>query len=140
MRVFGRNSTMRKPANCVLVIFGASGDLTHRKLMPALYNLYRRELMPDQFAVVGTGRTKLSDDDFRANMAKAINTHSDADCDLVDRFLDSVFYQPVDTTTRLRRSKFAIPEQDLWPRRFVHIRNSGARKRSLPGHLGEVES
>jgi glucose-6-phosphate 1-dehydrogenase len=99
MRVFGRNSTMRKPANCVLVIFGASGDLTHRKLMPALYNLYRRELMPDQFAVVGTGRTKLSDDDFRANMAKAINAHSDADCDLVDRFLDSVFYQPVDTTT-----------------------------------------
>ncbi len=49
---------------CGLVIFGASGDLTFRKLVPALYHLFQNDLLPKQFYVVGTGRTEMSDRDF----------------------------------------------------------------------------
>jgi glucose-6-phosphate 1-dehydrogenase len=51
---------------CTIVIFGASGDLTRRKLLPALYNLLLDGLLPDNFAVLGLGRKDLSDEDFRA--------------------------------------------------------------------------
>jgi glucose-6-phosphate 1-dehydrogenase len=53
------------PQPCTLVIFGGSGDLARRKLLPALYNLFLDGVLPDNYAVVGTGRTPLSDDDFR---------------------------------------------------------------------------
>ncbi|GMU55947.1 MAG: glucose-6-phosphate 1-dehydrogenase [Candidatus Xenobia bacterium] len=53
---------------CVMVIFGASGDLTSRKLVPALYELAEANLLPANFAVVGVSRTKLSDDDFRTRV------------------------------------------------------------------------
>jgi len=55
-----------------LVIFGASGDLTRRKLIPAVYSLYRQQLLPQHFAVIGFARRDKSDDDFRAEMARAI--------------------------------------------------------------------
>ncbi len=50
---------------CTIVIFGASGDLTRRKLLPALYNLLVDGLLPENFAVLGLGRKDLSDEDFR---------------------------------------------------------------------------
>jgi glucose-6-phosphate 1-dehydrogenase len=55
---------------CALIIFGATGDLTKRKLLPALYNLAAGGLLPEGFAVVGVGRTDMSDDDFRRAMAE----------------------------------------------------------------------
>ncbi|HEY6378021.1 MAG TPA: glucose-6-phosphate dehydrogenase [Candidatus Dormibacteraeota bacterium] len=58
----------RTPAPCALVIFGASGDLTKRKLVPALYALHSAGLLPPGFTVVGAGRTPMSDDDFRTSM------------------------------------------------------------------------
>jgi glucose-6-phosphate 1-dehydrogenase len=56
----------RTPAPCALVIFGASGDLTKRKLVPALYALHSEGLLPPGFTVVGAGRTPMSDGQFRA--------------------------------------------------------------------------
>ena len=50
---------------CILVIFGAAGDLTKRKLIPALYNLHRNDLLPDEFAVIGLARAEMDDDEFR---------------------------------------------------------------------------
>ena len=47
----------RRPEPCVLTIFGASGDLTRRKIFPALYALAYRKLLPEQFAVLGVART-----------------------------------------------------------------------------------
>ena len=41
---------------CILVIFGAAGDLTKRKLIPALYNLRKNDLLPDNFAIIGVAR------------------------------------------------------------------------------------
>jgi glucose-6-phosphate 1-dehydrogenase len=57
----------------VLVVFGASGDLTSRKLMPALAGLATRKLLPEAFAVVGIARTEMSDDDFRTKMLEAVS-------------------------------------------------------------------
>jgi glucose-6-phosphate 1-dehydrogenase len=62
----------RAPDPCVLTIFGASGDLTRRKLLPALYALAFRGLLPRPFAVVGVARTPESDEDFRARMRGAV--------------------------------------------------------------------
>ena len=60
------------PEPCVLIVFGASGDLTRRKIFPALYALALRRLLPEKFAVVGVARTEWSDDEFRSRMEAAV--------------------------------------------------------------------
>ena len=62
----------RRPEPCVLTIFGASGDLTRRKIFPALYSLAFRDLLPEQFAVLGVARTEHSTEDFLAGMEAAV--------------------------------------------------------------------
>ncbi|MEX1015462.1 MAG: glucose-6-phosphate dehydrogenase [Phycisphaeraceae bacterium] len=57
-------------SDCLIVIFGASGDLTKRKLVPALYDLYQAKLLTNNFAVMGISRTPYSDDDFRDYLKK----------------------------------------------------------------------
>jgi hypothetical protein len=57
---------------CCLVIFGASGDLTHRLLVPALYNLAAGGLLPDAFAIIGIARGEMSNDAFRSDLAQAL--------------------------------------------------------------------
>ena len=57
---------------CAIVIFGASGDLTKRKLVPALYRLAQQRLIPAEFAVIGTARQEMSDDEFRTRMREAL--------------------------------------------------------------------
>ena len=64
--------TPRTPDPCAVVVFGATGDLTARKLMPALYNLARERMLPGGFSVVGFARRDWSDDQFRAQMKDAI--------------------------------------------------------------------
>jgi glucose-6-phosphate 1-dehydrogenase len=60
---------------CALTIFGASGDLTQRKLFPALYSLAFRNLLPPNFGVVGVARTPMTDDEFREKMRQAVVDH-----------------------------------------------------------------
>src|SRR3954453_18622359 len=62
----------RTPEPCVAVIFGASGDLAHRKLLPALYALAYRSLLPDKFAILGCTRTEQSTAEWRADIEKSI--------------------------------------------------------------------
>ena len=106
---------MERPQNCILVIFGASGDLTKRKLIPGLFSLYRRELLPPRFAVIGVGRTPLSDRDFRGRMIEALDT-VEADQDARDRFCPSLYYQSLDTASapdyaRLARKLFEVAQE-----------------------------
>jgi glucose-6-phosphate 1-dehydrogenase len=75
----------RTPEPCVLVIFGASGDLTQRKLFPALYSLAFRRLLPEKFAIVGVARTEESTEDWVAAMKKAVQEHGR------DEFRDDVW-------------------------------------------------
>src|SRR5688500_5726169 len=66
----------KKPHACVLVIFGASGDLTKRKLIPALYNLALEKRLPERFAVVGYARSEITDESFRDKMREAVKEFS----------------------------------------------------------------
>jgi glucose-6-phosphate 1-dehydrogenase len=66
----------RTPEPCALTIFGASGDLTQRKIFPALYALAYRRLLPECFGVVGVARTEMTDEEFRANMEEAVKEHA----------------------------------------------------------------
>ena len=60
----------------IFIIFGGAGDLTKRKIVPALYNLYLDNWLPEKFAIVGTSRSKLTDDAYRSSLLKAINEFS----------------------------------------------------------------
>ena len=80
----------RRPDPCLLVIFGASGDLTAKKLMPALYALALRRLLPERFGVVGAARSEESDDEFRERMKKAVQDHAR------DPFRDDVWEELAD--------------------------------------------
>ena len=62
-----------KAEPCVMVIFGATGDLMRRKLMPALWNL-RNEGCLESVQILGVGRTPMSDDEFRSSMREALGT------------------------------------------------------------------
>jgi glucose-6-phosphate 1-dehydrogenase len=64
-----------------MVIFGATGDLTKRKLIPALYNLVNDGLLPDAFAIVGIGRSPLSEEDFRQHMTEDLRQFATVDID-----------------------------------------------------------
>jgi glucose-6-phosphate 1-dehydrogenase len=64
------------PDPCTIVIFGATGDLAHRKILPALVNLRRAGLLPPQTAVLATARRPYTDETFRAEMATAVSDHS----------------------------------------------------------------
>src|SRR5437899_9882235 len=67
-----------RPAGpCVVVIFGASGDLTQRKLLPALVNLARDGLLPRDLAVIGLARRPMSDQDFRRKMGESFRDKDD---------------------------------------------------------------
>ena len=91
---------MKKPDNHILVIFGASGDLTYRKLIPAVYDLHKTNLLPDKFAVLGASRTELSDEKFREKMKDGIKKFSNYKEDeekVIDDFLKLLSYISVDT-------------------------------------------
>ena len=77
-----------------VVILGAAGDLTRRKLLPALYNLFRDELLPEPFSVVGFARREMDDDSFRDLTKKSLNEYSrrEVDPEHWDQFLGNVHY------------------------------------------------
>jgi glucose-6-phosphate 1-dehydrogenase len=88
-----RNTKIPDP--CILVIFGATGDLTARKLLPALYNLAREGLLPAHFACVGFARREKSHDDFRKEMLEGINKYSrvkPVDTELWKSFSEQLYY------------------------------------------------
>jgi glucose-6-phosphate 1-dehydrogenase len=87
---------------CIVVIFGASGDLTKRKLVPALYRLAQERLLPAEFAIVGLARTEMSTDEFRARMKEAVVEFSEdkrVDEEVWDSFAQGLHYLTADINT-----------------------------------------
>ena len=78
-----------------IVIFGASGDLTGRKLIPALYNLYCIECLPDPFLILGTARSEYSDESWREKMHQAVIKHGGLDLSQWGDFATRLHYQPL---------------------------------------------
>ena len=77
---------------CVFVLFGAAGDLTKRKLVPALFNLGKAKLLPDNFAVIGVSVDDLSLEDFRSQVTSFLPTGADA-ADALEWFRQRLFYE-----------------------------------------------
>ncbi len=74
MDTSNRSGRGHRAPPCAMVIFGASGDLTKRLLMPALYNLARARRLSENFAVIGVDRSEWSEDDFRAHLAEGVRS------------------------------------------------------------------
>ena len=84
---------------CVLVIFGASGDLTARKLIPALYEMTRDGLLPDEVCVLGVARRSKSDDEWRSELEPWVREHTgEFDEDIWRRLAARIHYQAADAT------------------------------------------
>lgn len=91
---------MKKANNQALVIFGASGDLTYRKLIPAVFDLYMNNLLPEGYVVLGVSRTKYTDKEFRKKMSDGIRQFSnfkDTACEKINDFVAKIFYLSIDT-------------------------------------------
>jgi len=82
---------------CAVVIFGASGDLTKRKLIPALYNMAKYRVLPEQFFVVGIARREKSDESFRQQLREDLNQFGfRVEPDAWSRFSRRLYYLPGD--------------------------------------------
>jgi glucose-6-phosphate 1-dehydrogenase len=88
----------RPPEPCALTIFGASGDLTQRKIMPALYSLAIRGLLPQRFGIVGVSRTEMTAGEFRERMKQAIVEHARDDFreDIWEQLAEGMSYVAAD--------------------------------------------
>jgi glucose-6-phosphate 1-dehydrogenase len=97
MEVRGGFCVDERPKPCGLVIFGASGDLTHRKLIPSLFSLFRRNLLPYEFFIIGCARTPMTDDEFRQKARDSVkNRFTDAKASDLDVFIRRCAYHAGD--------------------------------------------
>ncbi|MDR0823625.1 MAG: glucose-6-phosphate dehydrogenase [Prevotella sp.] len=91
---------MKTIQNQALIIFGASGDLTYRKLIPAIFNLYKQDSLPTNFAVLGVARSPFTDDTFRDKMKDGIknfSTSKDISDEDLDQFSRMLHYLSINT-------------------------------------------
>jgi glucose-6-phosphate 1-dehydrogenase len=102
-----------------LIIFGASGDLTQRKLIPSLYQLFRKGRLPPETRIVGFSRTAFTHGDWRSQLAESTAKYLSKDFDpaLWDKFSQNLYYQPgdigkVDDFARLSKSLKEIEKAD----------------------------
>ena len=82
------------------MIFGASGDLTYRKLVPSVFDLYMNDSLPEGYAVLGVSRSKYTDAEFRRKMKEGIKQFShfkNAAAERINSFLKRLFYLSIDT-------------------------------------------
>ncbi len=121
---------VQRPDPFTLVIFGATGDLTARKLLPALYGLWQSRFLSEHFAIVGVGRRDKNNHVFREEMRTAITKSrkdSPAAIDGWNGFLDHIFYHRADFTTAEgmneidQRLKKLEAEQNLPGNRLIYL-------------------
>src|SRR5947209_15811895 len=85
----------RTPEPCTMVIMGATGDLSHRKLMPSLYNLALDHLVPHGFSIVGFSRQDKAHEDFRNDMRQSVDQfsrYSPVQPQVWDSFAEGLFF------------------------------------------------
>ena len=100
----------RQSDPCIMVIFGAAGDLTGRMLIPALYNLARAGLLSREFAVVGVARAQLSSDDFKKKVYEDVKEYCGecVDNDLWEWFMNRFYYLAGDVGSPGTELEFAL--------------------------------
>lgn len=91
------NKQEKKPEDQILVIFGATGDLTRKKLIPALYELEKLRLLPEKFLILGSGRSSLSEEEYRESMKEFITPNGiSTNNELTQKFSERIFYFQAD--------------------------------------------
>ncbi|MBS1518162.1 MAG: glucose-6-phosphate dehydrogenase [Bacteroidetes bacterium] len=91
----GKSEEKKIPDPCVMIIFGASGDLTERMLIPSLFELYSDKLLPENFAVAGFSRKEMDHETFREKMKKAVienKTHCEFKEEIWEKFSSGIYY------------------------------------------------
>lgn len=96
-QMFG-DCRIKIPGPCSLVIFGASGDLTKRRLIPALYRLHQSRLLPEKFLVLGISRTEMNTDQFRESLRTELKAALPAEFDDPSwkAFAIKLYYEPIE--------------------------------------------
>src|ERR1700736_2615108 len=79
---------------CAMVIFGATGDLTKRKLLPSLYHLAQKKLLPVEFALLGCATDEISEEEFRIRVRADLKEFGDAapDCEFCEWLIERLYY------------------------------------------------
>jgi glucose-6-phosphate 1-dehydrogenase len=107
---------MKVLENQLLVIFGASGDLTRRKLVPALFELFRQQLLPTQFAILGVSRSELTGSEFRNKMTLELSRdieHDQKQSDEIQSFVGLLHYIAIDTANVADYDKVQVKIREL---------------------------
>jgi glucose-6-phosphate 1-dehydrogenase len=131
---------MKKPENQIVVIFGASGDLTRRKLIPALYDLFMQNLLPEHFCVLGAGRTPMTDNAFRLKMEEFL-----PDGERRSEFTALLCYHTMDTanaedyTALGERLANLSRDLDTGDNYIFYLSTPPAMYDIIPGHLHHVK-
>jgi glucose-6-phosphate 1-dehydrogenase len=112
---------------CILVIFGASGDLTRRKLLPAVYNLAEARHLPERFAILGIARPAIDEAAFRSQMRERVTSAEGEPLDAADwqriedrlyylsgEFTDAALYEALARALRDLAARYGIPENYLF--------------------------
>ena len=129
-----------------MVIFGASGDLTTRKLLPALYNLRRSKLLPEDFAVLGVAVDQMSEDDFRNKVRSDIREYAGApqDCTQCDWLAERVYYMAGDfrdngTYSHLKDVLAELDQKHSTKGNYLYyLATAPAFFSEIPGRLGSA--
>ena len=129
-----------------MVIFGASGDLTARKLVPALYDLAAQRRLPLEFAVVGISRTEMSHEEFRGKLRKMLEEQRSGEVsdDVWESFSNGIFYMPGDskkseTYDELKELlKKLDRERGTQGNRAFYLSSSPSLFPAIVQHLGEA--
>lgn len=136
---------MDKKFSFSYVIFGASGDLAKRKLIPALYSLYVNQQVPDNFVVLGVSRTPYSDIAYREKMKEALIEFNEiGDTRKIDAFIEKLFYQPLNYDNRqdyfnLKERLNQLQEEKEIPRNAVFYLSTPPKLYGeVPVHLAKV--
>lgn len=140
-------TTLKKPSALVLVIFGASGDLTKRKLIPSLYQLFKQGKLPERFAVLGVGRTSYALEDYRPHLRENLErflASGEYDESLADQFLAQVHYLSIDPAKAedypLLKSRLAELDAQIGnPANYIYYLSTPPSLYALiPQHLASV--
>jgi glucose-6-phosphate 1-dehydrogenase len=137
--------TNQRPGPTVLFIFGGSGDLNLRKLTPALYNLFIDNYLPEQFAVVGLGRSQYTDDSFRERLEEGVQSFSRRKDGPWDTFSPVITYLQMDAgdaAAYTKLSDFVAGKEKEWGQRPSVIFYLAVAPQLVPGiaeNLGKLQ-
>ncbi|MUK50644.1 glucose-6-phosphate dehydrogenase [Aliivibrio fischeri] len=126
--------------NNTIVIFGASGDLTYRKLIPALYHLYASNQLPSTFSILGVSRTQYDDESYREKMKQSLRELEKTEPEILDAFCHHLHYQALNTSDVDEYSKLVCKLDQLADKYQLEQQNTLFYLATPPSLYGVIPS